>query len=713
MKKRIFLIVSSIVCCLVSLSLVIYTIVKATQTGTSTPGADDPTTGTSNKPNYEDVVNTQNIEYDLIVGDTFSDEILANNADLLPSILTVTENKQILAKEIGYEIFVIEANGVRYNYDVQVWAKGSGTSEEPYNIINVEDLIEYVENNNKSDAYFIQQADLDLSGRNWLPLGNEQNEFIANYDGNGYSISNMSIVVNEENLSDYVIEANGYNSMHLGFFGYVHGAEIKNVSIENAVIDTTAIDSVDVRENVVINRYYVGGLAGLAYNTNIDGAGANVSVVIRSSAGDQDGVDGAVGGLVGMASGASIVEGYNVSATINASDVSYIKNDVKYGANVAGLLGRLYNSLLKNCTVNADIVIGNYVNTKVAGAIVNVEGASIIKNLNVENVKIEINKVVKNAEQCVRMSGAIDYISQNSKVSNSSVKNAQIMGITCGQVSGFASMNDGTIVDCNANGTLKGVFVAGLVDTNYGTVKYTDSDIDAVNVTVYAQIWGAGVVNDNYGTIKGASDKTDVNAQIYWYKVAEKYFVRGNSMIAGIATINRGQISNLYVVANIYDAVNAGGAVGWVMDNGAKLENLEVYTTVRTIKQNGDSLIQTYTVGGVVAVVVENSSLDMSNIKAKMSVNSKAISAYKYTLEVFGVFTGNCYGALNVENVSVGVSVFANDNVDDETQDCARVSALGDINDSTVITGDGNTLEIYGNVNVNGTVKSIRSYPAY
>jgi hypothetical protein len=719
MKKRIFLIVSSIVCCLVSLSLVIYTVAKATQiTSSKEPGGkDNPTTDVS-KPNYEDVVNTQNIEYNLIVGDSFIDEVLLSNADSMPSILGVSSNS-IVAKEAGEGIFVVEANGVRYNYDVKVWAKGKGSQEDPYNIIRIKDLEEYVAGDNSKKTYYIQRTDLDLAGQNWIPLGNEEKSFNDSFDGNGYAIKNMSIVVNEENISDFSCNANGYTSMHLGFFGYVHSAEINNVTIENATIDTTEIDNIDIRADHTIGRMFVGALAGYTYNTKINGGDKNISATIKSSAGDHDGIDGAVGGAIGMLTGASLIKDYSVNSVINASDVAYIKDEVNYGANVAGLVGVLKGSQIQNCTVEADITIGNYKNAKAAGAVVNVVGNSSIKKLIVEKANIQINKVVKNADKCIRMAGAIDYVEGGSKVIYAQVNNANIYGITCGQVSGFVSMNNGTITNCSVNGTLKGVYVAGLADTNNGTIKYTSGD-DAVNVEIHAQLWGAGLVNDNCGVIQGVNDKTAVNASIYWYKVAEQYFDSKNSMFAGIATFNSGEISNLYVIANMYEAVNAGGAIGWAKkgEAGAELSNVEVYTTVRTIKENGNSKIQTYTIGGIVAIMDNDSSLKIDSVEAKMSVNAKAISAYKYTLDVFGVFVGECYGALNVDNTNVGVSVYANDtlNVNEKTKDCARVALIGEIKSAVVekleISGDILTM-VYGNVNVNGTAKSIKAYPSY
>lgn len=742
MKKRIFLIVSSIICCLVSLSLVVYTIVKATSITSNAPGTDAPVIDT-NLPGQE-ITQTVDVRYDMIVGDVILDDTLLNNKNLLPANLSVTEDNKIVAVDAGNALFVVEYAGTKYNYEINVWTKGTGTSEDPFNIINTEDLLELVATNNDSNVYYAQRMDLDLAGQNWKPLGSFSNTFKSNYNGNGYAIKNMSIVVNAENIDEYLDKSAGFNALYLGFFGFTlaesGNVTIENVNIENALIDTTAIDNVDSIKNFNINQLFVGALAGHMYNTSVVGSNNTVSAVIKSSAGDHTGVDGAVGGLVGCATGSSTIQGYNVSTVINATNASYINADGKvFGATVAGIAGTVRSTTIENCTVTSDILVGNYADTRVAGVVVNLENNSTLKNVTVQNVTVKVEKVLYHAEQCVRIAGAIDYVSASSKALNSHVSNVQVYAIGCGQVSGFVSMNDGLVTDCSVKGSMKGAYVAGFVDTNKGHISYTnEAGIQAVDVEIEAQVWGAGVVNDNYGRILGASDnKTVVNAQIYWYRVAEEYFVRGNSMIAGIATINAGKIENLYVTACMYDVVNAGGAIGWVEGKDAELKNSEIYTTIRTNKQVEGSAIQTYTVGGIVAVLCDNGAIIIDNVVVKTSVNSKALASAVYTLETFGGIVGRCYGTFDAKSLELGVSVYANDTIDvDANNNCAKVrilvgayadevlqnSKLEGVQVSTIsrktiaddrANADTQKFNIYGNINVNGNLTSLLNYPTF
>ncbi len=741
MKKRIFLIVSSIICCLVSLSLVIYTIVKASSVENPVdPGQTENPIVDTNLPGQE-ITQTVDVRYNMIVGDTIVDDTLLNNTGLLPSFLTVQDGK-IVAIDAGHEIFVVEYNGSKHNFEINVWTKGTGTSEDPFNIIRVSDLVKLAETNNSVDVHYVQRMDLDLAGQNWKPIGSASKPFCSNYDGNGYTIKNMSIVVNAENLDEYVDNTYGFNAVYLGFFGFTYSngeqnSVIKNVNIENATIDTTIIDKATLIEMFDINQMYVGALAGYMYNTSVAGSESTISAVIKSSAGDHNGVDGAVGGLVGCVRGVSTIEGYSVNTVINATKASYVDEDSKvYGATVAGLVGNATGVKIKDCKVNTDILVGNYSGTKVAGIIINAEGNTQIENVIVESLTVKVSKVMSDAEKCVRIAGAVDFLAEGSKIANSHVLSSQVYAIGTGQVSGFVQTNNAIVKDCSVKGSLKGVYVAGFAYKNNNSILYTnDADVSAVDVEIEAQLWGAGVALYNNGRITGATNKTSVVAQIYWYKVAEEYFDKNNTILSGIATVNAGRIENLYVTACMYDAVNAGGAIGAVNGENATLTNCEISTTVRTIKEVKDSEIQTYTIGGIVAIINLSSKIEINNVKVTMSVNNKALTSAVYTLDTFGGIVGLCLGSFEANKLELGVSVYANDTIGvDAYGNCATVRSLvgahenitSTLSDSKlegvalteitrqVIADDRNSEEpkfnIRGNVNVNGTVTSLLNY---
>lgn len=105
------------------------------------------------------------------------------------------------------------------------FAGGSGTSSDPYLISNVNQLDLMRCHDNK---HFKLTKNLDMSGRTWLPIGQEvftdiypeyRHEWAGELDGAGYTISNLTI---ENEYQD-----------HVGLFGFVNYSSIKNLKIRN------------------------------------------------------------------------------------------------------------------------------------------------------------------------------------------------------------------------------------------------------------------------------------------------------------------------------------------------------------------------------------------------------------------------------------------------------------------------------------------------
>ena len=97
--------------------------------------------------------------------------------------------------------------------------EGQGTAESPYLIRTAGDL-GYVSFNHKRGAYYALQNNIDLIGRTWQPIGGVGNPFSGVFDGNGYTIYNMTCSLQEQ------------FSYH-GLFGNTSNAVIKNLNIQN------------------------------------------------------------------------------------------------------------------------------------------------------------------------------------------------------------------------------------------------------------------------------------------------------------------------------------------------------------------------------------------------------------------------------------------------------------------------------------------------
>ena len=113
---------------------------------------------------------------------------------------------------------------------------GNGTQTNPYLITTPEHLIYLSSKINSGKlndgAYFALGADIDMAGVEFTPIGNGDNRFSSNFDGRGFTISNLSPKLLYD---DYGNNAN----YSCGFFGIVGNAEIKNVCLENVNITYT------------------------------------------------------------------------------------------------------------------------------------------------------------------------------------------------------------------------------------------------------------------------------------------------------------------------------------------------------------------------------------------------------------------------------------------------------------------------------------------
>ena len=78
-----------------------------------------------------------------------------------------------------------------------------------------------------ANASYELTADIDLAGALWTPIGTNANHFSGNFTGNGFTISN-SIVIDE------AVEGNYY-----GIFGFVDGAIISDIILDNSFTYTT------------------------------------------------------------------------------------------------------------------------------------------------------------------------------------------------------------------------------------------------------------------------------------------------------------------------------------------------------------------------------------------------------------------------------------------------------------------------------------------
>ena len=267
------------------------------------------------------------------------------------------------------------------------FAGGSGTESDPYQIANGAELAYLASSVNSGKTYtgknFVLTANIDLNGLPWTPIGNSFSDallegsnyriFAGNFDGNGYTISNVSIGSETAPLEADVFGLFGATagkisnlnldtvSIHgiakiasigavIGFAGGLvgySGGYIENCHVTGLTMDMSA------PSNVYAAAYCVGGLVGVLDETQLINE-CSVSGSITEKAGK-----GSIGGLIGELGKAAKITYSRSDVTVN------VKADSRGGANVGGFIGKGNGKtdaerIIRNCYATGNVTGGAY-----------------------------------------------------------------------------------------------------------------------------------------------------------------------------------------------------------------------------------------------------------------------------------------------------------------------------------------------------------------
>ena len=192
------------------------------------------------------------------------------------------------------------------------FTQGSGTKEDPWRIENAEQLAYLAQQVNNGTDYernhFLLVSDLDLSGKEWTPIGTYGNPFWGGFDGGGHTITGMTIT--------------GKEASYVGLFG-----ECRNFTAASSYIK-----SVTVKGANISGKSFVGAIAGGGANISDCYSIENTICAIRQ-----------VGGVCGSLTG-NIFGCYNSSSVSGISIAGGIMGTASYEGNVGnGVVQYCYN----------------------------------------------------------------------------------------------------------------------------------------------------------------------------------------------------------------------------------------------------------------------------------------------------------------------------------------------------------------------------------
>lgn len=405
--------------------------------------------------------------------------------------------------------------------DLQALARTviGGTDFDGHTILLANDIVinEYDENNNATHwaagtAYPEYKID---------SIGYKAAYFKGTFDGQNHTISGAYLPI--------------VNS-HIGLFGILDGATIKNLSIENSYISSAF--------------RYMGGIAAMACDDDGDGdenivENCSVDAIINCSYNSTtSGNQTMVGGIVGR------VE----DVTLKVTNCSFTgqANIVDADSAIGGMVGQVVSGSLsvKDC-INEGEING----TKNAGGVVGYSGAGV-------TVDGFVNTGAITATGGNNAGEVVGYI-----YSSVSIKNAIVMGSTVGSSSsgGVFSGYGGNYANAaltieKSAGVANGRNVVRSTGANYAGTTYAENTTEAdYLVDTKEELFSKVIFTDNGASIRisggGIRFETSVNKFAFEYLC--DYFKDTYTVSIGTIVTHESEIDGT-TNADIFDVINNG-----------------------------------------------------------------------------------------------------------------------------------------------------------
>ena len=236
--------------------------------------------------------------------------------------------------------------GGEYTYTVSLTAakdpgytiegNGSYTVTSADGLMNVAELV----NGGKTDINITLTADIDLTGKNWTPIGTSfSNKYTGTFDGGGHTIKGLTVTTNDQ---------------FVGLFGSIgYAGTVKNVMMEDVQITSNhgsgfAGGVAGFSDGTIENCSVSGSVSGTVYVGGVVGAQWNGSTTGCSSSATVKGTV-YVGGVVGQTNG-----GATMTACYATGNV-IIEIDPVSNISGGGLVGLNGGSSLLACYATGNV----------------------------------------------------------------------------------------------------------------------------------------------------------------------------------------------------------------------------------------------------------------------------------------------------------------------------------------------------------------------
>ncbi len=434
----------------------------------------------------------------------------------------------------------------------------------------------------RSEAGFRLGANIDMSGLTIDPIGTAAVQFKGTFDGAGYTISNLTF---------------DQNSLDHALFGYVQGATIQGLTIDNAnisgtsytgaivgtVYDYALIENCKVTNSVISGQNHVGAIVGGineksgAQKTEIKNCTVENTTITSTKNSKEHAY---MGGIIG---GTSMNDNEACYAEITGCTVKDCTLSASaYG--IGGIAGYApnNNNKITSCVVEGTTLTSTGVNGVTyssLGSVVGLFGGLSLSGCTVTDCTITGECASGVVGRLINEAGTTSTIS-SCTVTNSVITAPDIAGGILAQVSAFATdscYGDKVVDNCkvSVDTTVKALVAGGIV----GNVQqFSNKNLTVSNCTnlgVVETTGKKGSITDAAGGIIGRLQSGMGTSGIQVTGCLSQGTVKGNSNLGGIIGMNNANahtgenklIKDCYVTTGFESsnlAVVKGLAIGYL-----------------------------------------------------------------------------------------------------------------------------------------------------
>ena len=269
---------------------------------------------------------------------------IANNPD---RIIEYGFDDEINLNEFGGQIFKDENGDVVEGVGIMTDDKDNTTYYGVYTAEGLGYVAQQFNNDDNSEIKTFKLInDIDLAQAstftrssvvsNWTSIGTSENPFTGTFDGNGWTIKNLTLV--EEEAKE--------GKAYIGFFGYAKDATIKNVVFENVYINIPCLD-------IDHSQGHIGAVAG-----SLEGTSTIENVTVKGD------IQVEATPTANGASRVAVVAGGNSFGNVTMKNVHVVANEGSYlkaNNNTGALAGQLQGKMVfENCSSNIDVTVNKF-----------------------------------------------------------------------------------------------------------------------------------------------------------------------------------------------------------------------------------------------------------------------------------------------------------------------------------------------------------------